>query len=178
VLDYSVLEHIPPNQEVSIEYDVFPKLCQSSSVNGWEHHGFWVDTGTPASYLEAHHALRTVLKKTPQLGSATRIASATQIGSDVTVGNQVSIGVQTQISNSIIFEKATIGEGVIIDSSIVGHRAVIGNNIRLEAYSIVGDGAILDSGSIIPPGSLICPKYHVKTGSKLPCCFVKTLTPL
>lgn len=178
VLDYSVLEHIPPKQEVSIEYDIFPKLCQSFSVYGWEHHGFWVDTGTPASFLEAHHALRAILKKTPFVGSATRIASDAQIGSDVTVGNQVSIGTQTQISNSIIFDKVTIGEGTIINSSIVGHGAVIGKNLRLEAYTIVGDGAILDSGATIPPGALICPHYHVKAGSKPPYCFVKAIKSL
>lgn len=178
VLDYTVLEHIPPQQEVSIEYEIFPTLCQSSAVYGWEHHGFWVDTGTPASYLAAHRALRTVLQKTPQVGSATHIASTAQIESDVTIGNHVNIGLNARISNSVIFDKATIGEGVIIDSSIIGHGAVIGNNLRLETNTLVGDAAILDAGAIIPPGALICPQYHVKKGSKPPHCFVRTLQPL
>jgi mannose-1-phosphate guanylyltransferase len=178
VLDYTVLDHIPPNQAVSIEYDIFPNLCRSSSVYGWEHHGLWVDTGTPASFLMAHYAVRTMLKKAPFVGSATRVASNAQIGSDVTIGNQVSIGIQTQITNSIIFDKAIIGDGAIIDSSIIGHGAIIGKNLCLEAYTIVGDGAILDSGATIPPGALICPHYHVKAGFKPPYCFVKTLKSL
>jgi len=40
VLDPTVLEKIPPNQEISLEHDIFPTLCQSSPVYGWEHHGW------------------------------------------------------------------------------------------------------------------------------------------
>ncbi|MFX1577943.1 MAG: sugar phosphate nucleotidyltransferase [Promethearchaeota archaeon] len=178
ILNHAVLDQIPTNQVVSLEYDVFPVLCQSHGVFGWEHHGFWVDTGTPASFLEAHQTIRSQMHKTPFVGSETRIAKLAKIEPTVTIGNHVVIGAHSQISNSIIFNDAVIGEGTIIDSSIVGQGAQIGNNLHLEAHTIVGDGAILDTGAIIESGALVCPGYHVEKGEKPPYCFVKHLIPL
>ncbi len=175
VLNHAVLEHIPANQPASIEYDVFPNLCQSATVCGWEHHGFWIDTGTPESFLEAHHALRSELHKTPHIGEDTKIAPSAKIEPAVTIGNRVIIGPNSRISRAIIFEDAIIGEGVIVDQSIIGHGAIIGKDLRLEEYTIVGDGAILDAGAIIPSGALICPEYHLEKDKKPPHCFVKDL---
>lgn len=178
VLDHTILDQIPAHQEVSIEYDVFPNLCQSAPVFGWEHHGFWIDIGTPASFLEAHHIFRHKVHKTPAIGSETKITSPQQISSEVTIGNRVTIGANTHISNSVIFDEAIIGEGVFIDQSIVGYGAKIGQGIKLDAHTIVGDEAILDPGAIIPSGSLICPQYRVEKDCKPPYCFVKNLKSL
>lgn len=178
VLDSTILEQIPPDREVSIEYDVFPQLCQSAPVYGWEHHGIWVDTGTPASFLEAHHALRGKIGKTPQIGEDTKIASSAQIASDVTIGNHVTIGNNTKISNAVIFDDAIIGAEVTIHQSIVGHGAIIGKALTLDKYTIIGDGAILDTGAVIPPGSVICPHYRIKKGACPPDCLVKNLKAL
>jgi mannose-1-phosphate guanylyltransferase len=178
VLNHSVLEQIPSSREVSIEYEIFPKLCSSERVYGWEHHGIWVDTGTPASYLEAHHALRGKIGKTPQIGTDTNIAQSAQIASDVTIGNGVSIGDNAKISDAVIFDDAIIGSEVTINQSIVGHGAIIGKALQLDAYTIVGDGAIIDAGAIIPPGSLVCPQFRVNKGTTPPHCFVKNFKAL
>jgi mannose-1-phosphate guanylyltransferase len=175
VLEYTVMDHIPAHQEVSIEYDVFPTLCHSVAVYGWEHHGFWIDTGTPQSFLAAHHTLRKQLQKAPLVGFNSRIASSATIGPHVTVGNRVAIGANTHISHAVIFDDAIIGNSVVIDHSIVGRGAIIGNDLHLEAYTIVGDKAILDSGSIIHGGARICPQYHVEKGTQPPPCLVKDL---
>ncbi|MFX1510564.1 MAG: sugar phosphate nucleotidyltransferase [Promethearchaeota archaeon] len=175
VLEPTVLDYISPNQTASLEYDVFPLLCKKSPVFGWEHHGLWIDTGTPLSFLEAHHALRTALHKTPYLGSDTTIATEVTVEPDVTIGNRVTIGTHSRISNSVIFDDVIIEQGVIIDHSIVGQGAIIGKDIRLESYTIVGDKAIIDSGAIIPPGALICPEYRIEKNCKAPHCFVKNL---
>ncbi len=173
VLDYTILDQIPPTTKVSLEYEVFPPLCQSNKVYGLAHHGIWIDTGTPASFLEAHHALRSTMHKTPQIGPDSQIASPRNISSDVTIGNQVIIGANTKITNSVIFDEVIIGEGVTIDQSIIGHGAVIGQGLLLENYVIVGDGAVLDAGAKIPPGSLICPQCHVKEGMRPSPCLLK-----
>lgn len=178
VIDPLVFDFIPANQCVSLEYDVFPILCERVGVYGWEHHGYWIDTGTPTSFLEAHHALRNTLHRTPAIGSETQIASPKDIGPNVTIGNRVIIGKNTNISNSVIFDDAVIGEEVFIDQSIVGQGAIIGQGLRLEKHTIIGDAAILDSGTIIPPGALICPKYRVTKNCTAPHCFVKNLQSL
>ncbi len=60
VLEPEVLELIPEGRPVSIERDVFPRLCEEGSVFGLAQPGYWLDVGTPASYLQAH---RDVLER-------------------------------------------------------------------------------------------------------------------
>jgi mannose-1-phosphate guanylyltransferase len=178
VLDNTVLDKIPSNREVSIEREVFPNLCKSTKVMGWEHQGFWVDTGTPASFLEAHHALLTKMHKSHLIGEDAQIASSAEIGSNVTIGKHAIIGPKTRITNSVIFEDAIIGEGTIINEAIIGQGVVIGKALHLEKQVIVGDGAIIDAGANIPPGTIICPKCHIKKDETPPPCFVKNYQSL
>lgn len=178
VLDNTVLAQIPANQEVSIEREVFPTLCQSSKVFGWEHQGIWVDTGTPESFLEAHQALITETSQIPLIGAKTKIAPSADIGENVTIGKRAIIGPNTHINDAVLFDDVIIGAGVTIEQSIIGQGAVIGKDLQLKKHVIVGDGAIIDSGANIPPGSLICPQCHVKKGETPPPCFVKNFKSL
>ena len=176
VLDATVLDAIPPHQEVSIEREIFPKLCQSTRVYGWEHSGFWIDTGTPAAFIKAH---QTVLAGAPFIGEQTQIAPSAVIGFDVSIGNQVQIGPKTEIRNSVIFDDVIVEEGVVIEQSIIGQGAHIGANLHLEELVIVGDHAFLESGAHIPKGALVCPGCQVKKGKSPPRCLVpgyKSLT--
>jgi mannose-1-phosphate guanylyltransferase len=54
VLEPEVLELVPPGRAVSIERDVFPRLASEGSVYGIAVAGYWLDVGTPESYLQAH----------------------------------------------------------------------------------------------------------------------------
>ncbi len=60
VLEPEVLELVAPGGAVSIERDVFPKLASEGSVYGIALDGYWLDVGTPESYLQAH---RDVLER-------------------------------------------------------------------------------------------------------------------
>ena len=170
VLNADVLDAIPRNQEVSIEREIFPKLCQSTKVYGWEHSGFWIDTGTPAAFIKAHQVL---LAGVPLIGEQTQIAPSAVIGSDVSIGNHVQIGPKTQIRNSVIFDDVIVEEGVVIEQSIIGQGAHIGAQLRLEEFVIVGDQAHLEAGAHIPKGVLICPGCQVKKGETPPGCLVR-----
>jgi mannose-1-phosphate guanylyltransferase len=170
VLNASVFDVISPHQEASLEREIFPKLCQSTKVYGWEHSGFWVDTGTPSAFLKAHQALHA---DAPLIGKDTQIASSAVIGSDVSIGSRVQIGPKTQIRNSVIFDDVIVEEGVFIDQSIIGQGAHIGANLRLEGFVIVGDQAQLDAGARIPKGALVCPGCQVKKGETPPNCFAR-----
>ena len=52
VLERSVLDLIPPGEEVSIERDVFPRLV-GDGLHGLPLEGYWMDIGTPERYLQA-----------------------------------------------------------------------------------------------------------------------------
>jgi mannose-1-phosphate guanylyltransferase len=54
VLEPEVLDLIPDDRPVSIEREVFPKLVAEGSLYALHLDGYWLDVGTPASYLQAH----------------------------------------------------------------------------------------------------------------------------
>jgi mannose-1-phosphate guanylyltransferase len=170
ILTASILDDIPANQEVSIEREIFPKLCRSGRVYGWRHSGFWIDTGTPSAFIMAHQAL---LADQALIGEDTQIAASAEIESDVSIGRHVQIGPRTQIRNSVIFDDVIVEEGVVIDQSIIGQGAHIGANLHLEEFVIVGDNARLDAGARIQKGALVCPGCHVKKGETPPTCLVR-----
>jgi len=60
VLEPEVLDLVPEGRAVSIERDVFPRLAEDGSVYGVALAGYWLDVGTPESYLQAH---RDVLER-------------------------------------------------------------------------------------------------------------------
>ena len=60
VLEPEVLELVPEERSVSIEREVFPRLAADGSVYGVALPGYWLDVGTPESYLQAH---RDVLER-------------------------------------------------------------------------------------------------------------------
>lgn len=178
VLESTLLEHIPASHEVSIEREIFPALCKSTKVFGWEHHGIWIDTGTPESFLKAQQALVTETAQIPLIGANTKIAPSAVIGKNVTIGKRATIGPNVHINDAVLFDDVIIGAGVTIEQSIIGQGAVIGKDLQLKKHVIIGDGAIIDSGANIPPGSLVCPQYHVKKGETPPHCFVKNYKSL
>lgn len=167
ILDHSVLDLIPSHQPVSIERDIFPSLCTSAKVMGWEHHGSWIDTGTPRAFLAAQ---RMRLNQPSLIKAQTHIASSARIGENVVIGQRATIGPNTQITDTVIFDDVIIGEGVRLHQALIGQGAIIGKGLHLEQYVMVGDGAIIDSGALISPGALICPNAHVKAGeTPAPC---------
>ena len=57
VLEPSVLERIPTGGRVSIERETFPAMVRDGTLFARSDDGYWLDTGTPADYLQAHHDL-------------------------------------------------------------------------------------------------------------------------
>ena len=71
VLEPEVLDLVPPDRAVSIEREVFPRLAAEGSVYGIALPGYWLDVGTPETYLQAH---RDVLERIFPTRWATRSA--------------------------------------------------------------------------------------------------------
>jgi mannose-1-phosphate guanylyltransferase len=53
VLEPSVLGRIAGDRKVSIEREVFPAMVADGALYAMDGHTYWIDTGTPAKYLQA-----------------------------------------------------------------------------------------------------------------------------
>jgi mannose-1-phosphate guanylyltransferase len=115
VVEPGVLELIPAGRQVSVEYDVFPRLV-GAGLYAQSSAGYWRDIGTPASYLGAN------LESMPPGGlidpSAHIDPSARVTGSVVGPGCRVEAG--AQVSASVLLAGAVVAEGRTVDNQVVG----------------------------------------------------------
>jgi NDP-sugar pyrophosphorylase family protein len=160
VLEPSVLDLIPPGENCSFEYDVFPALIQKKRpffarvIKG----EYWRDVGTPASYLSAHHDfLGGKIKRFFDAGdSVSDIATTASIDKISIIGDGCVIKPNSKITNSVlgpgvyVDEKASIANSVIwahtrisswadIDGAIVGKSCYIGRNCSIRPGAVLGD---------------------------------------
>jgi NDP-sugar pyrophosphorylase family protein len=160
VLEPSILDLIPPGENCSFEYDVFPLLISSkraffSHVLTGE---YWRDVGTPLSYLAAHQDFLSGKIKhfsAPQT-SASDIATTAEVDAVSIIGEGCVIKPHARIINSVlgpgvhVDEKASISDSVIwahtrigasaeIDGAIAGKSCYLGRNCSVRPGAVFGD---------------------------------------
>ena len=190
VLEPEILELIPPGGPVSIERDVFPKLAAEGSVYGIALNGYWLDVGTPESYLQAH---RDVLERlfqtevgdalgpdfklvdpTAQVHSGARLVPPVYVGPGAVVedgarlGSLAVLGTGSRLAergvveNAVVGARAVIGPGASVVGSIVGDDADIGRGCELHNLAVVGPGAAVGGDNVLDHG------LRVGAGQRIP----------
>ena len=132
VLEPSVLDLVGANARVSMEREVFPALVEAQSLYAMASDDYWIDTGTPAKYLQANLDL---------LESAGGVA-----GSAVIEGNVVP--------PSFVGAGARVGRGARVDGSVVGRGAAVGEDAWVT-QSLVLAGAVVAGGAVVKR-SIVC----------------------
>ena len=137
------IREIPTQTVVSVERDTFPKLLQDKfAIYGYCDQKYWIDMGTPQSFLRASRDL--ILN--PHLSMATSVThnesiieegavvhESARVGGGSVIARGATIGAEAIIKGSMIMEGATIGDSAnIIDSyipagiSVASHTALNG----------------------------------------------------
>lgn len=148
VLEPSVLDRIEPDRPLSVEREVFPAIVADGGLWAVQSDAYWVDAGTPETYLRVQLDLLDGTRGTPTDG----VHSAAQIAPDAVIERSVvSAGVTVAagavVRDSVLFPGATVGAGATVDTSIVGDRACVGAGAAISELSIVGDDATVPSGA-------------------------------
>ncbi len=180
VLEPEVLELVPQGRAVSIEREVFPRLAEEGSVYGIALPGYWLDVGTPESFLQAH---RDVLERTfptavgealgsdftlvdpsaevhPEarlvppvyVGPGAVVEAGARVGSLAVLGEQSELGESATVENAVVGARTVVGEGAIVAGSIVGDDASIGAGCEVRGLSVVGPGASLGTSNELDHG--------------------------
>lgn len=145
VLEPSVLDRIATDRKVSIEREVFPAMVNDKTLFALQSSAYWIDAGTPQTYIQAQLDLTDGVR-----GNEQPIAASAQIEDSATVthsvvGEHVVIGNGAHVVDSIIGNGATIGPGVRIHSSVVAEGARIGPDCVIENFSVVGANIQLEA---------------------------------
>jgi mannose-1-phosphate guanylyltransferase len=145
VLERSVLDLIPPDREVSIEREVFPKLV-GEGLFGRRLEGYWIDIGTPERFLQANWDL---LEGRVEATPGERIGEGVEIADSATIDARAVIGPRSTIADTAVIE-----ESVLLADCRVGAGAQLRETILASGVEVAA-GASLDPGSVIAEGELV-----------------------
>lgn len=193
VLEREVLDLIPPNRPVSIEREVFPKLAEEGTCYGVALPGYWLDVGTPESYLQAHRDVLernlvtevgealgrdyTLVDPAAEVSPEARLVPPVYVGpgavieAGVRVGSLAVIGANARIERDSIVEHAVVqtgsrlGAGCKVLGSIVGEDVELGPGCAVRGLSVVGPGARVGEGNTLDAGLRIAADAAIPAGA-------------
>lgn len=164
ILEPSILDLIKKDSNRSFEYDVFPDLLK----RGIPFFGYgmsseyWLDIGTPESYLRAHHdfldgrikgfeietgadyesATRAEIDRRSVIGAECSIKSGVRVVNSV-IGPGVHIEEKAVVQNSVIWSHTRIATSAEIDGAVIGRSCHIGRNAIVSEGTVLGDKTTL-----------------------------------
>ena len=182
VLEREVLDSLEREVNVSIEREVFPRLV-GDGLYAFPQQGYWLDIGTPATYLQATFDIleRTVATTVgdrlgtsylevagdveaegriipPALaGSGCRVAAGARVGSQAVLGQGVRIGADTIVESAVVLNGAEVGPGCTLRYCIIGPGARVGANTVVEGGVVLGEGVTVGADNVLRAGARIFP---------------------
>ena len=193
VLEPEVLALVPPGRAVSIEREVFPALAAEGSVYGVALAGYWLDVGTPESYLQAHRDVLerlfpsevgdalgadfTLVDPTAEVHSGARLVPPVYVGPGAIVedgarlGSLAVLGQGSRLArggvveSAVVGSRANVGAGATVVGSIVGDEAELGPACELHNLAVVGPGATVGGGNVLDHGLRIGAGQRIPEGA-------------
>ena len=132
LLEPEILEMIPPNQKISIERDIYPKVA-GNGLYGFPFKGYFIDSGTPESYLEAN--FKCIGKDGTATHKGASIRGPSLIHENAELQDCI-IGPNAIIGSDVKMEKCVVRRSVILSyvnsyGSVI-EDCIVGPNISLE----------------------------------------------
>jgi mannose-1-phosphate guanylyltransferase len=152
LLEREALDMIPAAASCSIERDIFPVLAAAGRLTGHPSDCYWLDIGTPESYLQAHldvlaGSVRTAAPIGDRyVGDGTVIAAGAVVDGGSTVGRGGRVGEGATVRGSVVGDAADVGAGARIEGAIIGAGVTVGDEAAILPGSVIGDGAVIAAG--------------------------------
>jgi len=178
VLEPAFLDRVPPRLNVSIERETFPRmLAEPRTLFGFAASGYWIDIGTPQTYLQAHaDVLQGRLSTRPAPG-ARELAEGVWVQGDVDIDDArveapVLLGAGSSVARDAVVREAVLGPHAVVGAGALVERAVLHAGARVESGativdSIVGAGAVCERDVSLRERSIVGAGVTVPTGTDL-----------
>jgi mannose-1-phosphate guanylyltransferase len=183
IIEREVLADMAPaGTNISIEREVFPTLV-GAGLFGYAAHGYWLDIGTPAGYLQATFDILEGNVETSvgrDLGAAgltlvdgariegrvvapALLSPGSVVGAEAIVGGRavlgpgVKVGEGAHVERSVLLAGAEVGAGSAVRGAIVGPGAAIGAHCHIEEGVVIGEGVRIGAHNTLAAGVRIFP---------------------
>jgi len=140
VLRKEILDYMDRGVKTSMEREVFPVVLKEHRLSGFPFTGYWVDSGTRESYIEAH---RKIFKYAFRKEYPGAYPGRTVFGENCQIHPEAKI-----------VPPVLTGDGCVIENAVVGPCVCLGDGVRISeevriAYSVAHDGAKIMRRSVV-----------------------------
>ena len=190
VLERRVLDLIPPDRNVSIEREVWPRLV-GNGLFAFAGDAYWLDIGTPERYLQGTFDILEGNVQTAvsaRLGSGfmyvadqvetagrivppaivergCRIEAGAHVGSLVVLGEGVRVGEGSKIERSVVLNGTEIGPGCTLQDCIVAAGVRIGEGTVVSGGAVLGEGVTVGARNVLTRGVRVFPQTELPDGA-------------
>ncbi len=163
VLEPSVVDLIAPDQRVSVQRVTFPELAASGVLFAVVDTNYWLDTGTPEAFLQAHWDIldgRRAVASVPAVSAGNWIHERATVHSDAvvtrsTIDRDCHVEAGAIVRDSILLPGAIIRSGARVVGSIIGAGSSIGERATLAATCVVGAAEVVDADAHLDSGARV-----------------------
>jgi mannose-1-phosphate guanylyltransferase len=149
LLERSVLDEIPPDQNVSIEREVFPKLIDDG-LYGIRQEGYWIDIGTPDRFLEANwdilegrvETIHGSFDEPKMVGESCEVSDGAELRLPCVIGAGSRIGSGAVIDRSVLLDGCVIEAGAVVSNSILSAGVTVEAEAKLDG-EVIGEDELV-----------------------------------
>jgi mannose-1-phosphate guanylyltransferase len=145
VFEPSILARIAPDVPVNVERVTFPAMVEVGSLFAFDGHTYWIDAGTPPTYLAANLDLITG-RRGPAEAGVHPDAEVDGAVAGAVVGRGARIAEGAIVSGSVVLDDAVIGPGALVQDAIIGARAQLGAGAVVDGGAVLGDDVVVGDG--------------------------------
>jgi mannose-1-phosphate guanylyltransferase len=191
VLERSVLDLIPPDRNVSIEREIWPRLVGDGLFGAPARDAYWMDIGTPDRYLQATFDILEGNVRTAVLdrlgdgllavdagarvdgrvvppavvGPGCEIAAGAHVGSLAVLGTGVTVGAGSRVERAVVLDGAEVGAGCEVVDCIVAAGARIADGAVVRGGAVLGEGVEVGEGNVLAHGIKVFPDTALPAGA-------------
>ena len=191
VLERSVLDLIPPDANVSIEREVWPRLVGAGLHAVADDDAYWLDIGTPDRYLqgtadilEGHVATavsdrldgsRQALDGEIEDGAhvtgpvvveaGAHVAAGARVLGPAVLGAGVRVAAGAVVERSVVLAGGRIDAGAHVRDAILAPDVHIGERCRVLEGAMLGEGVSLGADNVLRHGVKLFPHTTIDPGA-------------
>jgi mannose-1-phosphate guanylyltransferase/phosphomannomutase len=196
ILEPSVLEYLPINEESDFSKDLFPLLLEKDEpMYGYIAEGYWCDVGHLDAYREAQYdALQHMVKlddaypqqkpglwigqntyidptariETPAvIGSNCRIGPRVTIEAGTVIGDNVTVGADADLKRPILWNGAIIGDEAHLRACVICRGTRVDRRAHVLEGAVVGPLSTVGEEALVSPGVRVWPSKKIESGATL-----------
>jgi mannose-1-phosphate guanylyltransferase/phosphomannomutase len=196
ILEPSVLDYLPVNEECDFSKDLFPLLLKKDEpMYGYIAEGYWCDVGHLDAYREAQYdglhqkvkldyayeeqkpglwiGQNTFIDPTAKIETPSLIGSNCRIGPRVTIeagsviGDNVTIGADADLKRPILWNGAIIGDEAHLSACVLCRGTRVDRRAHVLEGAVIGSLSTVGEEAQVSPSVRVWPSKRIESGATL-----------